>query len=46
MRFSKKNFLEIFIILLASVIFGLGRNYLSETPLLLFRVHEKTPAEY
>ncbi|MCX6555212.1 MAG: rhodanese-like domain-containing protein [Candidatus Aminicenantes bacterium] len=34
----KKNLLEIFIILLASVIFGLGRNYFSETPLLLFKV--------
>jgi rhodanese-related sulfurtransferase len=42
MHLSKKNFLEIFVILLASVIFGLGRNYFSETPLLLFSVHEKT----
>jgi rhodanese-related sulfurtransferase len=37
----KKNILEIFVILLASVIFGLGRNYFSETPLLLFKVHVK-----
>ena len=42
MRLSKRNLLEIFIILLASVIFGLGRNYLSQTPLLLFRANEKT----
>ena len=42
MRWRKKNFLEIFIILLASVVFGLGRNYFSKTPLLLFRVQEKT----
>jgi rhodanese-related sulfurtransferase len=39
---SKKNLLQIFVILLASVIFGLGRNYFSETPLLLFKVYEKT----
>lgn len=39
--FTKKNILEIFVILLASVVFGLGRNYFSETPLLLFRVHAK-----
>ena len=37
----KKNILEILIILLASVVFGLGRNYFSETPLLLFRVQVK-----
>lgn len=42
MRLSKRNLLEIFIILLASVVFGLGRNYLSQTPLLLFRANEKT----
>ena len=41
-RLRKINFLEISVILLASVIFGLGRNYFSETPLLLFRVHERT----
>jgi len=41
MRLHKKNLLEIALILLASVIFGLGRNYFSETPLLLFRVQVK-----
>ena len=41
MRLRKKNFLEIFIILLAGVVFGLGRNYFSQTPLLLFKVHGK-----
>jgi rhodanese-related sulfurtransferase len=40
-RVHKKNILEISVILLASVIFGLGRNYFSETPLLLFRVQVK-----
>jgi len=34
----KKNLLEIGLILLASVIFGLGRNYFLEPPLLLFKV--------
>jgi rhodanese-related sulfurtransferase len=37
----KKNLLEIGLILLASVIFGLGRNYFSKTPLLLFKVRVK-----
>lgn len=40
-RLGKKNLLEIAVILLAGVIFGLGRNSLSETPLLLFRAHAK-----
>ena len=46
-RLSKKNILEIAVILLASVCFGLGRNYFfSEKPLLLFTVQVKpvTPA--
>jgi rhodanese-related sulfurtransferase len=33
--------MEISIVLLASVIFGLGRNFLSHTPLLLFKTHVK-----
>jgi len=37
----KKNLLEIGFILLAAVIFGLGRNYFSKTPLLLFKVRVK-----
>lgn len=38
MRLSKKNLLEIFIILSASLLFGLGRNFIFlETPLPLFR---------
>jgi|WetSurMetagenome_2_1015567.scaffolds.fasta_scaffold347693_2 rhodanese-related sulfurtransferase len=40
-RWAKKNLLEIAVILLAAVVFGLGRNYLSQTPLLLFRAHAK-----
>jgi len=37
----KKNLLEIGLILLAAVVFGLGRNYFSKTPLLLFKVRVK-----
>ncbi len=41
MRVSKKNILEISIILLAGVLFGLGRNYFSPKPLLLLKVQTK-----
>jgi rhodanese-related sulfurtransferase len=37
----KKNFIEIGLILLAAVAFGLGRNAFSKTPLLLFKVRVK-----
>ncbi len=41
LRLSKKNLLEIFIILLAGTLLGLGRNYFSQTPLPLFKGYEK-----
>jgi rhodanese-related sulfurtransferase len=37
----KKNLLEIGLILLAAVVFGLGRNYFSNKPLLLFKARVK-----
>jgi len=39
---SKKNILQIFIVMLASLVFGLGSNFLSRTPLPLFTPFENT----
>lgn len=44
LRLSKKNLLQIFIILLAGMLLGLGRNYFSPTPLPLFKGYEKSLA--
>ncbi|MBN2399118.1 MAG: hypothetical protein JXI33_02125 [Candidatus Aminicenantes bacterium] len=41
LHLSKKNLVEIFIILLAGTVLGLGRNYFSQTPLPLFQGYEK-----
>jgi rhodanese-related sulfurtransferase len=41
MKPSKKNLLQVLVVTLAALVFGLGRNYLSQTPLPLFKGFEK-----